>query len=139
MDTTLNINKISQDKYKFTVVFANNESIARELPIDRLENSAEMVGFSFEINGKQLEPIGFRVISKKVYTSVLVKPDEDVSIEFIGTMEKRGEKYYSLYFKNASYQIILGEKYKVWFSLNGYVSKPIEVVFDLEFRAGGLR
>lgn len=132
MNTILNIIKINQGKYKFTVSFENDESKALEVPIDRLENSAEMVGIHFEIDGKRLEPVDFRIVSKEAYSNTIVTPGKHVSIEFIGTIEKRGEKHQYVSFKNASYQIIVGEKYKVWFSLNGYVSKPVEIVFALE-------
>ena len=132
MNTILNIIEINQGNYKFTVSFENDESKALEVPVDKLGNSAEMVGIHFENKGKRLEPADFRVISKEAYRSTIVNPNKHVSIEFIGTIEKRGEKYHYLSFKNASYRIIPGEKYKVWFSLNGYVSKPIEMIFDLE-------
>ncbi|GAB4393527.1 MAG: hypothetical protein Tsb005_12210 [Gammaproteobacteria bacterium] len=129
MDTILEISIIDQHKYKFTVSFENNENQSEELPIDKLANSAEMVGFHFEINSKRLEPVDFRVVSKEVYCSTMMQPNEKVSLEFIGKLEKRGTKYYCLSFENASYIIIPGEKYKVWFSLNGYASETLEVSF----------
>jgi|688.fasta_scaffold274458_2 hypothetical protein len=132
MNTVLDICKITQGKYKFTVRFENNEDKATEIAIDRLENSAENVGFHFENNGKRLDPVSYRIISKKCYRSNIVKPKECISIEFTGTLEKRQEKYHFLVFKNASYQITLGKKYTVWFSLNGYKSKPIDMIFTLD-------
>lgn len=113
MNTILEIATVNQHKYKFTVNFENNENQPEELPIDKLDNSAEIIGFHFEINSKRLGPVEFRVLSKEVYCNTTVQPAQKVSLEFIGKLEKRGEKYYCLTFKNASYLIIPGEKYKV--------------------------
>jgi len=129
MDTILNIEKLNQDKYRFVLKFINNGDESVELPIDRIENSAELVGIVFKFKGKQLEPVNFRVISKKIYNNILVEPDDDTSIELFATIERK-DKYHYLMFKNASYEIVPGEEYKIWFSLNGYVSNSVKLIFD---------
>jgi len=129
MDTLLRIEKYTKDKYRFILKFENNEDNSIELPIDRLENSAAMVGIILEVNDKQLEPASFRVVSKKTYNNIIVEPGEHVSFELISCIKNNGKKHY-LAFNNASYEIIPGKDYKVWFSLNGYVSKPVKFIFD---------
>ena len=132
MNTILNCDLINEKEYKFTITFENNENFPIILPVGKLQNSAENVGLIFEINDKQLEPVSYKTVSKKEYKNVELKPGEKISIEQIASIENLGKSYWGLVFKTATYEIKSGEKYKIWFSLNGFVSKPIEIIFDLD-------
>ena len=132
MNTILHCNLSDDGIYRFTITFENNENSPIMLPIDRLQNSAERVGLSFELNGERLNPVSYLIATKKEYKNVELKPGEKISIEQIASIENLGKSYWGLVFKTATYEIKSGEKYKVWFSLNGFVSEPIEIIFDLD-------
>lgn len=130
MNTILNIFITNDNKFNFVITFQNNTKSVETLPFDRLKNSAENCGLNFEVNGRLLKPISFSVASKKEYNEVELRPGEKISMELIATIENIDKSYSGLSFTKATYEINFQERHKIWFSLNGYISEPVEMTFS---------
>lgn len=132
MKTELKIERISKCEYKFQITFKNNENSTIVLPFDRLKNSAERVGLRLESDGKPLTLAKSLIVSKKEYHDVTLRQGEQVSMELIATIKSLWKSHWGLFFDKATYQIFPGKKCRVWFSLNGLVSDPVEVIFETD-------
>jgi hypothetical protein len=127
MDVQLSSLNASNGIWKFYVSFMNDSEIVALIPVDAIKRSGERIGLRFQLDGEEIEPVDFTIISpKNIPEDVELPPKEKLVIEFEGVLEKKREDIYALSFRNAVYRIFPNRNYGVKFEWQNMSSNIVD-------------
>lgn len=127
MDVQLSSLNASNGIWKFYVSFVNDSENVALIPVDTIKRSGERIGLRFQLEGEEIEPVDFTIISpKNIPEDIELPPKEKLVIEFEGVVEKKREDVYALSFRNAVYRIFLNRDYRIKFEWQNMSSNSIE-------------
>lgn len=127
MDVQLSFLDASNGIWKFYVSFMNDSENTAIIPVDAIKRSGERIGLRFQLDGQEIEPVDFTIISpKNIPEDVELPPKEKLVIEFEGVLEKKREDVYALSFGTAAYRIFPNRNYDVKFEWQNLSSNSVE-------------
>lgn len=127
MNIDLHIENIAPNEWKFVASFLNKGPDVEVLPFDAINRNGVRMGLQFLIDGHELEPTEFAIISPKQQSrDIELPPGSSVEFEFLGRVEEKAKAIFALCFKNEAYKVELDDIYQVKFAWGRDESDAIE-------------